>query len=354
MSGISFRRICRKGSVVLPLAFVYYIFLLPVSIYIPQADLYLNYGPAFLLLLSLTLLWLCLSPLRRGCAARGWSAALFHLVPVECFLMLVFAQWHFAVALLLGAALLAVDLLLLLAVLRGERLCPRNSRRSRQNRAAAARFSVLAAALLCAVPCLLAVFRYDLSSPTYEMVQEILEDLLSTEAPSGETEGDLLTQNRPLLEHFREETWAGYSVEEKITLLQRLGDLEAQRLGVQAVPVRSQKLSDQTLASYDWSTQEIWIDLEHLAGSTAEACITSLCHESFHSFQCTLLNTVDWDSELMQSVYFSELRAWRDNASHYEDGNGGGYDAYARQPLEDSAFSYAGEETARILAVLNS
>ena len=38
----------------------------------------------------------------------------------------------------------------------------------------------------------------------------------------------------------------------------------------------------------------------------------------------------------------------------YEDGNGGGYDAYARQPLEDSAFSYAGEETARILAVLNS
>lgn len=80
-------------------------------------------------------------------------------------------------------------------------------------------------------------------------------------------------------------------------------------------------------------------------------CVSSI--SSFHSFQCTLPSTVDWDSELMQSVYFSELRAWRDNASHYEDGNGSGYDAYARQPLEDSAFSCAVEEAARILAVLS-
>ena len=72
----------------------------------------------------------------------------------------------------------------------------------------------------------------------------------------------------------------------------------------------------------------------------------------WHAQQNYILENIDWESELMQSAYFAEIRAWRENASHYQDADISGYDAYAQQPLEASAAAYAEEETDLILSYI--
>ena len=352
MGHISWKRILYKSSIFIPIVFICYIFSVPITIYIREINLYLGYGMTPFSLLVLSLLWLCCSPFRKGCCDGSWSELLFNLVPVECFLILVFAQWHFVIALFAGTATVSADIAFMLALRRDEQTFSVSEKRHRQNKAAAKRFSVFAAAVICAVPCFISFFVFDLKSPIYEAEQEILKQIFSREDPDTGEETDLFAAHEALMLCFWENVWKDYSVQEKITLLQELGDLEAQRLGIPSVPIKSEKLSTYMLGAYDWSTKEIWIDLEHLEESPIEDCITTICHEVFHSQQDYLVENIDWESEITQSEYFSEARAWRDNASNYQSAIATDYDTYAQQPLEASAAAYAEEETALILSYI--
>ena len=346
------RRFFCKGSILIPIAFICYLFSVPVSIYVRELGLYLGYGASSFMLLSLSLLWLCCSPFRKGCCDGSWSEVLFNIVPIECFLMLIFAQWHFAAALLLGAVTVCISIAFTLALRREERAIPVSKKMRRKNRATVKRFFVLAVAAVCTVPCLVSAFVFDLRSPTYEAEQEILAQLFSPEETPEEEETDLFAGNQPFLLGFQESVWKTYSLQEKITRLQQLGNLESQRLGIPSVSIKSKKLNPYTLGEYDWSAKEIWIDLEHLEESPVTDCIRTICHEMWHAQQNYILENIDWESELMQSAYFAEIRAWRENASHYQDADISGYDAYAQQPLEASAAAYAEEETDLILSYI--
>ena len=97
----------------------------------------------------------------------------------------------------------------------------------------------------------------------------------------------------------------------------------------------------------------MWIDLEHLMESPVDECISTICHEVFHSAQHYLIENIDWNDSLYQSSYFDELRSWRFNSENYKSAEFSGFDAYENQPLEIAARQYAERETEKILSYIH-
>lgn len=163
---------------------------------------------------------------------------------------------------------------------------------------------------------------------------------------------NIYEKNIEILLCFREELWRGYSIQEKTTFMQALADMEAEILGIPSVPLMTEKLEAFTLGSYLSKTNEIRIDIEHLAKSSAEECIDTICHEISHSWQHFLVDNIDWESDISKNPYFNQVRAWKENQDHYIQPAGTAFDSYESQPVEISARAYAEEETTRILSYI--
>ena len=144
----------------------------------------------------------------------------------------------------------------------------------------------------------------------------------------------------------------GYSIQEKITFMQALADMEAEILGIPSIPLKTEKLRAFTLGAYLSNTNEIRIDIEHLAKSSADECIDTICHEIAHSWQHFLVDNIDWESDISKNPYFNQARAWKENQDHYIQPAGMTFDSYESQPVEASAQAYAEEETVRILSYI--
>lgn len=221
-------------------------------------------------------------------------------------------------------------------------------KKKRQYKKVIRRFRVLSITVMFAVPGIISVFVYDLKPPTYEAEQRIAESLFLDEE-SIKKETDSFEDYPEFFQCFQNEVWQAYSIQERITVLQELTDFEAEKLAIPTVPIATGNLSMYTLGQYDWGTHKIYIDVKYLAKSAPEECITTVTHEIWHFLQAYLIENIDWDSEVVQSAYFEELRSWKDNSENYRDAYVYGYDAYSNQPLEESARSYADKETAIIL-----
>lgn len=64
-----------------------------------------------------------------------------------------------------------------------------------------------------------------------------------------------------------------------------------------------------------------------------------------------LLERMDWNSEMANTVYFEEMRKWKLNDNRYISGRdeGDSFEAYQSQPLEASAKKYASSETEALI-----
>ena len=345
-----------KLSALLPLSMVYFTFVNPLVICSPRLRLFLEPNETFLLTVLLTVTWLCCSPLRKTCCNGSWTELLFNLVPVEIILMLFFAQRYLFVSVILALLLLA-GLVALFIDLRKDACRHRQTKKSRQAyRKAFCKCSVLLTTALCIIPCLMVVFVYGFETPVYQAEQEILEQLFADIVSYAEpVEGiaDPVAENEWLWKCFEYETWDRWSVEEKMAILQTLTDYETETLGIPAVAISAGMIGEDTLGAYNYQTNEMWINTEHLVTDSAEECIDTVCHEAFHACQHYIVASLDWDNPALQTTsYFSELRAWLINEDNYMSAEEYGYDIYADQPIEASARAYADKETARIMKLV--
>ncbi len=316
--------------------------------------LYWMHGETVFLFLSVTVAWLYWQPLKKCCCDGRWTEVLFNLIPMEMPLLLIFAQWHFV--LFAGDLLLLAlaELALLIILKKDERKYRSTKRRRRMYKDAFKRGSVLMAFLVTAVPCFLSLFVYKLRGPEYRAEDDLAKLIFSEEASDDEAAEavDIYQENIELLSCFEEQRWENFDKNEKITIVQKLADFEADCLGVPSVPVSSCMLDVGTLGSYSSETKEIKISLPYMAESSAEECIQTICHEVFHRAQDYLVENLDWENEVLQSAYFDELRSWKENQENYKDVWTAGFDAYENQPLEASARDYAAKETDMILSYI--
>lgn len=345
-----------KATVLFPLGLLYYSFMEPVAFCIPEINLFLDHGISRFLIAMTIVIWLCCSPFRKSCCNGTWTEMLFNLVPVEFTLMLCFAQWRFTIALVLMLLLIVCEIVLFYELRKDEHNHRITKKRHRMYKVIFQRCTVFALSVICFVPCFLTTFIYGLQSPSYRAEQEIwnilFEETDETVKAERDTD-DCFEGNAKLWRCFKEESWQGWSVAEKITIMQRLVNFETDKLGIPTVPVTADMIGAYTLGAYSDETNEIWINTEHLVRSSAAECIQTICHEVYHSYQYYLINTLDWDNPALSTAYFDDLRSWVENGQEYKSAGVYGFDAYETQPLEVTAREYAEEETAEIMKYMN-
>ncbi len=348
------KRIIYKASIIVPLAMIFYSFIEPFAFCVPEIGLYMETWSSRVLIVMVTVVWLCCSPFRRGTCNGTITELLFNIVPVEIVLMLAFAQWHFVIALLITLTVVAGEIALFRALKKDEQKHRFSRKRHRRYQFVFRRCSVLGVTVLCAVPCLLSIFVYGFESPTYKATEELWNRLFYETEVVVETDkpDNLYENNVELWGYLQEESWNRLSIQERITVIQELVDFESEVLGIPSVPVSSAMIGMATLGAYDNESNQMWINTEHLAHSSVQEVINTICHEVHHSYVDYLVSTLDWDNPAMNSAYFAELRELMDSQENYKSARIYGFDAYENQPLEVAAREYAFEETARIMAYI--
>ncbi len=349
------KRIIYKSSIIIPLIMIFYSFAKPFAFCIPKIGLYMGTWSSLILIIMVTVVWLCCSPLRYGTCNGTITELLFNIVPVEIVFMLVFAQWHFVLSVLIMLILLGCETALFCALRKSERKHKFSKKQHRRYQFAFRRGSVLSIAVVCAIPCLISIFMYGFKSPIYKATDKIYNQLFSenkaSEQADDETE-NFYTQNTELWGYLQENTWNRLSVQEKITVMQKLVDFEAGVLGTPAIPIKAGMIGFATLGSYDDESNQISISVEHLAKSSVEEVINTICHEVHHSYINYLANSLDWEDPALNTSYFKELRELVNNKKNYKSALKYGFDEYEDQPLEVAARKYGEEETARIMAYI--
>ncbi len=315
----------------------------PFSVYIEQVGLYIPHYALIIGFALLGLVWLFVLPFADSCGIGGWLEILSNLCPAELLLMLVFAQYHFWLALVLVGTLAAVYGLFW--------WMQRPASGTRRERRIRHRFFTLAAAVLFAVPCAVTLFVYGLDTAHYQPQMELVARL---SAQAGrEVSQDAVPADREFLRCFRQENWQTYTREEKLALVQQLADTEAGRLGVPPVEVRAQREEENTLGHYSELQGNIVVNMEHL-DAPAEEVMDTVFHEMYHRYQHYVVESIDWDSDFSRSAYFATARAWKENQKNYikSDGSMESYRLYSKQPVEESAREYARERVDETMVLL--
>lgn len=346
-----------RGSVLIPLVILYMVLTTYFTISIPEIKLYWNRSITLFYCISIIVGWFSMPSLRKSCCNGHFTELLFNLVPVELISILIFAQWHFVASILIALVFVSIELLIFRRIRREENRREFSIKRHRQYKTVFCRCSVLVALVVSIIPCIFSVAVYKFRSPSFEAEQEIWNkiflDMGESNESNNETAEDLYASSCTLFSCFEKSTWERFDVSERITVMQQLVNFESAQLGIPSIPVVAEKLDPYTLGAYSNETKEMWIDLEHLMESPVDECISTICHEVFHSAQHYLIENIDWNDSLYQSSYFDELRSWRFNSENYKNAEFSGFDAYENQPLEMSARQYAERETEKILSYIH-
>lgn len=351
------KRFLYKASISLPLCMILYCFLDSFAFSIPEVGLFWGSSISKFFIVMVTVLWLCCSPLRKSCCNGSLTELLFNIVPVEIVLLFVFAQWHFAIAVVTVLLLIAAEIVIFKKLRKDECKQRVTTKRHRKYQTAFHRLSVMSVAVISLIPCCLALFIYGFQSPTYKAEQELWEQIYGKPDIVSSNEGkseNIYAENKELWNCFSEQKWDHFSVAEKITVMQKLVDFESDVLGIPTISVTAGMIGDVTLGAYDNETNEMWINTEHLANSSAEDSIRTICHETYHSMQYYLIKSIDMTTPALQTAYFKELQDWADNQENYKQAGVYGFDAYENQPLEVAAREYSTQESLRIMEYVSS
>ena len=349
------KRILYKSSIILPLAMAYFSIIDPFRLCIPEIGLYMGTWSSLMLIVTVTVVWLCCSPFRRGVCNGTITELIFNIIPVEFVMMLVFMQKHFVITLLIGLIMIGGEIALFIALKKDERKQEFSERLHRKYRLAFRRYSVFGIAALCAVPSLIATFVDGVGSSTYSTTEELYDQMFSeTETSEADKSADPYEGKTELWSYLKEENWSQLSIQEKMTVTQELVDFESEVLGITSVPVAAELIGAFTLGSYDDETKQMRINTEHLANLSSQEIIGTICHEVHHSYVDYLVTTLDWDNPAMNCAYFAELRELKDSLENYKSSQTYGYEAYESQPLEVAAREYSEQETAKIMTYIEA
>lgn len=341
----------RKMSICIPIVLAFTLYYDSKIIYIKELNYMRNPHWAYILFVALNLVW-------QASSARkyfsGYYEILFNLFPTEMFLMLYFAQRHFKITCILATV---VVLLLIMTVMGNfkEKEKYKNRKRYKLAKRENYHFFLLITSLLCSFPALLAYGYYGMEGKTYTSSSDnVVTDSIKDEDLFEDTD-DPFTKYRSLLLEFTDDSWSQKDSQDKVNLAQQFVDFEAQRLGIQSVPVSAKKLDSITvIAYYDGESREIVADDMFLNEFSGEEFMNTLCEETYHAMEDYVVTNMDWNVKVINTEYFQELRDWKDNYDHYINGGLYHFDEYENQPIEASAKKYAEEEVGRIKDYLDS
>lgn len=342
-------RILSKLSIIIPIMLAFSLYYDSKILYIEELDYMRSPYKTFGMFIAFNLIW-------QASGARtyfkGIYETFYHLLPTEAFLLLYFAQRHFKIAVLIAVLSILVFLIAVINNFKGKARC-RTQKAYRSIKRKNYRLALIIVALLCCIPSYCAYFIYDMENITYTPSwDEISVTFFDDEGFSDTQKEELLAKNNALLQEFEEKNWCQKNTQERLNLSQQFLAFEADRLGIDPVPIRSEKLNNtSTIAYYDGESAEIVFDTQYLHKQTGQESMETLCEEIYHAMEDYIVTNMNWNLSVIDTQYFQELCDWKENFENYTSYD---YDKYVSQPLEASAKKYAKEEVKTILEYLES
>lgn len=315
-----------------PLAFMIYMIMRGVTLYIAPIHLKLTATDVSMLTAALWYVWYVIRPIEK----RDDTYFLlngYYLIPVEICIIASLAQYHpyfvlgLLVVLLLGAVVICIAM--------KKRYEDQGEDGIREEKKKSARQTAVLMWVCCVmgVPSVPALFLYDLRSPSYA--------LSASEVPGEEAgirEGDM-----GFAKSLKKEVWEGLGREERLKVLLELLTYESGKLGIDCPDIRTKCLSKNVLGQYSEGCKEMRIDIKELDQCGSYEAVLIMLHELFHAYQHKCVAEIELTEDMKKLKYFESLTAWKENVEHYENGMKDAMQ-YLKQPLERDAQGFAEEE----------
>lgn len=318
-------------------SYSYLAFINPIAVLLlsrSPPDLYICgvYASPYMVIIGLTtfiILWYVIFSLRDMMRGHKLSVAAFHMLPLELFSLLVFAQYHPLLA-TLAVLIVLLDLLLAVTYLKHNYFFT-----SKQLKTLTARLCVLTCSCCFLIPSILSITVYRFQQPRYEALSQVWSQILTVESETVDTIAleDSLSEE---LEKLDQSEWDSIELASKMASLQGVAFLQCARLRIPAPKVEAVGLPNGTLGQYIRENDLIELSLE-LVKEDSLGSVEVLLHECRHKYQYEVVAAIDWSSSANGVSYFSEALDWRNNIVNYtSDG-----EEYYDQPIEKDSRLYA-------------
>lgn len=327
----------KHSTALIPFIMLLLLFILVRPGYINGPDLLLAPSLQLSLYAMFLVYWMGFCPLRRSCQAGDLFEVLYNMVPVTIAGLLLFAQYHVFVSILIIILMIVVYIL----GIRFWKKEPDYEENKKAYRKINNRLTVVAILLLTLIPTGCSVFAYGLAPYHVDAEKEMIVEFTPKEVRK--------TPDAAFLAEFSEENWKTHPTEEKLALLQSLVNYECAKLGVEKeIRLKTEVTGLAKLGAFNYKTDMIQINMSNLEKFPAEKIVITILHEIFHAFQNDLIDRIDWEDPVTNSTYFDKARIWKENQEKYVKAdpfeNPESVEGYENQPLEVSARAYAEEE----------
>lgn len=154
-----------------------------------------------------------------------------------------------------------------------------------------------------------------------------------------------------LKEDLTEENWTYLSIQDKVNRMQLVANIEASYLGIpEGLVVCCESLSPYVMGGYVHEESIIQISKDHLLYDSGEACVQTVLHEAYHSFQHHLCAVYDQLDDNYKELYLlRDAAIYEHEFADYQNGNNGFWEYYnqlceadARRYAEDRLILYLG------------
>lgn len=255
------------------------------------------------------------------------------LLPGEIVILVVFSQYHFAISatIITICVFLPLVLYLLLRI-----FVEKDLKRNKTIKKKCKKISVGTTIAFCVSLLLpttisgayLLITDKPLVQPTVDAVSIV------------ENSDQLINMNIDKIRMLQEDKWPTLNTEQKIDILQTVINVETSYLGINPLKISSRKLEEYTLGNYDVVTNSINIDYDYLSTSTANECLKTVCHETRHAYQDSVIENFDWDNKKSRTgLLYNEVVEWKASMARDEDDLS--YNEYYYSSIEIDARSYA-------------
>lgn len=333
-----------KSSILYPICILYVMYVKQVEVYITECSVHISSGTMLFVYALCLILWLA-SPIRSYCADGTANEVLFYVFPPSILMLFLFAQYSLKIVLFLAV----LDGIFLVTVLRDlhrkkRKYSPKKFWRLKRSDLNA--FLFVSVCVSMVPTCMMIYWKLESPSGVAELYERKKDYNLV------QNQENIFQENKEFLLSLKESEWRQKTLEERTIAAQKMVRLETERLGIPEIPLYVKETgSSNCVALYNNEENEIWYAPEHLTSQTAEEFFTGICEECYHGMEYYLLERMDWNSEMANTVYFEEMRKWKLNDNRYISGRdeGDSFEAYQSQPLEASAKKYASSETEALI-----
>lgn len=282
-----------------------------------------------------------------------WGTVFANIVMIEVYFLILFAQQHFMIAMVILWGLEATSLFLSYIIASNNyNKTDSKSKLKRYNERARHLVCCMAAVVLI-IPSAIGIYEEYCEAPITAEEWEVLVDFFE-ESKTDSSENEPFSKYQKTLDNIAK--WDKLEDEKKIETVREIGLIELEHLGVSkdvGIRIEADKIDEYTMGYYLDSEKQIVINIGHICSDSIEENIDTITHEIFHAYQHYVVSSVDFDSDFVKtSYYFENAREWKENMDNYISADYD-FESYQAQPLEADASAYADQRTIEYMNALS-